>query len=269
VNVTRGGYILSDNDNFQGITDATVTILEGGQYLTTLTPTPTPRGFDEINWKGWYTSLPVVSKAGKTYEIKVSAPGFNTISAISHIPVPVEISRVDVVSTTRDENSMIPVDIYFYDPGETENFYEIFVRRDEKLINPDGEYNGAYQMALLTQDPAYYYKVESYKDFLKPPKPLPVLFNDVGLNGKLIKISALFYAPINVPFPDEGYTFEITYSIVLRTLSKGYYLYKTSKQLQQNTNNDPFAQPVPIYSNVQNGFGIFAGVTTSKFEIDF
>ena len=49
------------------------------------------------------------------------------------------------------------------------------------------------------------------------------------------------------------------YTIFLRNTSKSYYLYRQSVDLQRWTEDDPFAQPVQIYTNITNGFGILSG----------
>lgn len=45
----------------------------------------------------------------------------------------------------------------------------------------------------------------------------------------------------------------------LITLSEDAYHYMRTVLLQQEANLNPFAEPVLVYSNVKNGFGIFAG----------
>jgi hypothetical protein len=49
----------------------------------------------------------------------------------------------------------------------------------------------------------------------------------------------------------------------LRTVSEEYYLYYNSLSRQRTGNNGPFADPVMIYGNVENGQGIFAGYNAS------
>ena len=55
--------------------------------------------------------------------------------------------------------------------------------------------------------------------------------------------------------------------VTVRTVSKDYYLYKTTGDLQDETSGSPFAQPVNAYQNVVNGFGIFAGYSESGYAI--
>ncbi|MDH5381622.1 MAG: DUF4249 domain-containing protein, partial [Cyclobacteriaceae bacterium] len=47
--------------------------------------------------------------------------------------------------------------------------------------------------------------------------------------------------------------------ISLKEITRDYYLYKKSTELQRNSVENPLAEPVIVYSNIQNGFGIFGG----------
>jgi hypothetical protein len=42
-----------------------------------------------------------------------------------------------------------------------------------------------------------------------------------------------------------------------------YYFYKKSVMQSFDGQLDPFAEPVQVYSNIQNGVGIFAGASVS------
>jgi len=55
--------------------------------------------------------------------------------------------------------------------------------------------------------------------------------------------------------------------IVLFSLSKDMYHYLLTYQAQQNAGNSPFAEPVMVYSNVDNGYGIFGGYSMSSETI--
>ena len=48
------------------------------------------------------------------------------------------------------------------------------------------------------------------------------------------------------------------------TIEENYYEYLKSKKLQSSSQNDPFAEPSLLYSNVYNGLGIFTGIASRK-----
>lgn len=45
-------------------------------------------------------------------------------------------------------------------------------------------------------------------------------------------------------------------TLYLRKVSHSYYQYKETKHLQDKLSGDPFAEPVPVYNNIENGVGI-------------
>jgi hypothetical protein len=50
-----------------------------------------------------------------------------------------------------------------------------------------------------------------------------------------------------------------TYPVVeLYHVSEAYFKFEKSRIVASYTNGDPFAEPVNVYSNVKNGYGIFA-----------
>ena len=60
---------------------------------------------------------------------------------------------------------------------------------------------------------------------------------------------------------------EYTSLIYNNNISKSYYYYRTSLELYVDAPRNPFAQPVQVFSNINNGFGIFAGAQISYFVL--
>ena len=61
-------------------------------------------------------------------------------------------------------------------------------------------------------------------------------------------------------------SFAVDLNIVV--CSKAGYDHLVSYDRYLFTGDDPFAQPVQVYSNVTNGFGIFAGMRSTYETID-
>jgi len=56
-------------------------------------------------------------------------------------------------------------------------------------------------------------------------------------------------------------------TIQLFTTDYHYYQYHTT--IENYESGNPFAEPSRIYSNVENGYGVFAGYQKSVFIVDF
>jgi len=48
-------------------------------------------------------------------------------------------------------------------------------------------------------------------------------------------------------------------------VTEDFYRYQQSIRLQQENDGNPFAQPVQVFSNVQGGYGLFAGAAASQW----
>ena len=59
----------------------------------------------------------------------------------------------------------------------------------------------------------------------------------------------------------------LSITLHLQNISKSYYYYRTSLELYKDASRNPFAQPVQVFSNINNGFGIFAGAQVSYFVL--
>ena len=50
-------------------------------------------------------------------------------------------------------------------------------------------------------------------------------------------------------------------------ISEAYYQYLKTARLHDDTLANPFAEPLNVYGNVENGYGIFAGYSSRTFEL--
>ena len=66
-------------------------------------------------------------------------------------------------------------------------------------------------------------------------------------------------------FGDPG---AVNLVVWLRSISKDEYLFLKSVDLYQNNEDNPFAEPVIIHSNIASGDGIFSLKTWSGAEIE-
>ena len=57
--------------------------------------------------------------------------------------------------------------------------------------------------------------------------------------------------------------------IRLVNTSEAYFNYLKSFNMYQRASGNPFATPVQVYSNVENGMGIFAGGTLTYWDVGF
>ncbi len=160
---------------------------------------------------------------GKEYSIRVETVKQKNISATSKIPVVTPISSSKIIPL---ENNKVQVSVSFTDNAKEKNFYLL------KVLNSNGD-----DLFVEAVDPTYNNKTHEIPG---------ILFNDNLFNGRTIDFRLTADSP-----PIE--------KIILVSVSEEYYQYFTTKNLQQETRDDPFAQPVQLFNNIENGLGIFAG----------
>ena len=204
------------------------------------------------------------------YEVRVSIPNYKTITADSNIPTKIKILKATCAFKRRDEygDCIDEIAIEFNDPHDVENYYELlFFSQYNKTDNID-------LCNFIINDPI----IISEGDLDYNPRTL--IFSDNLFNGKTAKIKLEFYGPypyIDSQFiPERGDPLYVN----LRSVSKSYYKYKkywTRHSYNQNTDehlDDPetllfLGIPSPMYTNIENGYGIFAGYSSDVKKIKF
>ena len=190
---------------------------------------------------GFYVSPNTFPKLGVTYTLTVEAEGFKSVQATDRIPDPVEVIEVHI----SEQGTERLFNIQIQDDGNTDNYYELSVTNPRLL-----------EEFIIVTSPELEEQMRSFviQDPLQPDVQRPILnrafIRDSPFDGKEFMISLTQIQP----FEDFG-----TQSVYIRTISKSYYEYFRSQIIQENSNNQPFAEPVIIKSNITNGHGIFAG----------
>lgn len=199
----------------------------------------------------YYTVLPQPLKfePGNEFTLQVSAPGYTTVEATESMPRPVDIESIAYrknirLSTPADPfNSDIfnEYSFYFKDPGPDPNYYFA-----------SGYYWDSIRAAARPIH-LFSYDLKSVEGFLA----------DESFNGKSIVWSVHEYS-----WDGNGNgQFQYAY-FYLHSLSKAYYLYQLSIRRYENARDDPFAEPVILYTNVKNGYGFFSLGASRKYLLN-
>ena len=209
----------------------------------------------------FYESSRLQPEIGKTYRLEVNIPKNPTLLAEDIVPmaIPLKTIEVDTIEAFNSESSSmvykIEVSVGFDDPLNVENYYHLSLYNHE-IIKTEGDgvpmdgFTEKEEENLRPLSP-----LESYED---NPKVIfhydngGVLFTDKDFDGQAAKLR--FYSLLDKSQNQRG-------KIVgeLRTVSEAYYLYHTSLSRQLANKDRPFAEPITVYDNIENGLGIFAG----------
>jgi hypothetical protein len=139
----------------------------------------------------------------------------------------------------------------FKDPVDKLNYYEIAISHSSN----SGFYDLQSDFPAITAE-SYYPTIlavdYSYPEFIP--------FSDAYFNGQLVSIPVTYLHPI-APFEDKVSSHVIT--VHLRSISKNYYLYRTSLLKQGYSIHEDYifgqSEPINVHGNIIHNYGIFAG----------
>ena len=238
-----------DNAELSFVLDAKIKLFEEGNLLTTINNAD----FDGIY--RYHGHSPII---GKEYQVEVQHPKFKTITSSDLL-----------VNTGNGSVSAYRI-IYsmtYYNPSDGKNYGTIdgnITLKIEDQANTDNYYRvqmyyidsffgvkSKFMIRDITSDnPAV---DENYYNGL--------LISDFFFDGKSYEIS--------FDFNDWDYSTNKEYIISIESMSRARYLYEQSYYLYLDRQGNPFAEPVMVYNNIVNGYGIFAGFVTTETKITF
>ena len=222
--------------------------------------------------KGWYSSN-YHPKAGMKYKIEINVEGFDMVTAESSIPENASIlsftcDLIENLNQNSPANSLTK--LVFDDVGLDKNYYEFstFVLIPGDNIVEFMEIGSAIQTDLSL-------KLDSDLEF----NPKTFYFSDELFHNseKTLLLNGLGWTNIN---PLNNEIENGIFSALFKILSSEYYNFRkswTKHVYNQNTdihNDNPIVllfkgDPIEMYTNVNGGYGIFAGYKQQSKEVTY
>lgn len=221
-----------DNAEFESLSNATVNLTTPDEGIKSLP-------FDQD--ANLYTLAEYEFKGGETYSLEVDHP--------DHIPMQAEITvpqSPEVIDMTVDLNENFGFDnfdpdvitIKFKDPGNEVNTYQ-FVGR---MYSIDSETQDTFENG-------YYFDLSNnileYNDDV---------ISDITFNGREYELILLGNRSFFTDSPNVS-LHRIEVDVI--SITEEFFLYDNSVSQAQDASDNPFVEPSTIYSNFDNGFGIF------------
>lgn len=243
VDISKSYYILDEPSTY--IDDAIVEIYEEDQHVATMDYQNDPDG------RGYYQSIGLKPEVGKMYTLLVEKEGFKTIIARCKFPAAPVVGGLELkkkeVKGNRYKGELTA---QVMDNHNEENYYHVVLQR-AGWEDPNSE----------TSD--YYYR-ESF-NLTNIPGAIEgfdggYVFTDEGFNG----MTKTVQCDLNTTYDPNRIGFD-HFKIEIRSVSKEYYDFSRSVYEQQHS---PYNKFVEIYSNVENGLGIFAGYNSVSMIVE-
>jgi hypothetical protein len=191
-------------------------------------------------------------QAGKKYKIVVTSNQLGTASAEVVAPSEVLIDRVDVVENARidpDGTQQSSVTITFKDPPSSGDYYILAIDRQ-------GESNIYGYTCVYTTDISVEMLSNEEIDVNTCISSNGIFMRDAFFNGTTKTLKLFVRAEALLPDYSSGDT---VYAYVsLSHVPEALFRYKKSLANANDNNDNPFAEPANVYTNVVNGYGIFS-----------
>ena len=203
---------------------------------------------------GNYYLISPFSETGKNYKLDVSYNNFDRVFSESLLPDDILVSKID---TSRTANYM-NLSVTFSDNPNQKNFYSILFIAKETYISE-------YEFEV--------YDTNSYDNYDFCTKEFIIEGETADIDGKICGAELFFK---DESFNGNNYTFDAekyisndtdTLIVVIKSMSEELFKYKVSLNKYKENNNGPFSEPVQVFSNIENGFGIFGGYSECRDTI--
>lgn len=212
----------------------------------------------------YYYTLDGLPQAGSTYSVEVNHQNFESVSAETTVPEEIELTELEVI----DNSSLTDVyvstlNLSFFDDPNVNNYYRIslYLHTSGDLENEDGDLENIkkeYPLELFSNDPSFSQGIpwDGYSFSGRR-----VFFSDDLFNGTQKEISFDFEYKIDSEMND---------SIFLRLTSfseEAFNYYNSMEANDDSFFSDFGTEPVPIFTNVDNGAGVFASGKSIYFQV--
>lgn len=181
------------------------------------------------------SEFPIV--AGESYTITATTP--DGLRATAHCTVPLMKAKVSdyELKSSIDEWGRENIDLIvsWQDFAQTENFYRIAVDAYYTITSP---LDSVIHRKRRVYDFGYYSDHNRENEILKEKGSASIRLEEID-------------------------------SLTIKLFSTDYHYYQYHTSIENYQSGDPFAEPSRIYSNVENGYGVFAGYQKSVITVGF
>lgn len=231
------------------------------------------RANDPDTLRGYYVpTRGYVGQPGQRYTLRASAPGVETVEATLDLPALPTLGAGSFVpdppaSSSPYDNRTGRLSFAVLDDAATADYYLAYAR----VLDANGQpWGRVFQdnSGRDTRGP----DVNLNRFDLSDPgifyQTLPV--GDAGHNGQRLVYSGkvrFYYSPPSQSGYNSNPPAPAFVEVLVSSIPADTYNYYLSVQRYYDTENSIFAEPAPLRSNVQGGYGLFAGASDTVLRI--
>ena len=232
------------------VNNATVLLYENNVVKDTLTFSSSTGSYKVKN--------NTLARAGFRYRITASVTGYNNAEAETAMPadIPIQsITRRLHVRTDTDSNMYDEIKIRFNDDAAVSNYYVVRFRRPFSN-GRDIHYEEMYCMRSLDTD--IHRRTDVDPILFEDCIDRELMLADERFNGAvkelIIFIRTHELDPVLNPVDGKHYKAVVE----LNNITADHYRHRKSYRAYRDSDGNPFAEPVLVYTNIKNGYGLFS-----------
>lgn len=215
-----------------------------------------PNITDSINHSGYYVAEYQPKPMDKV-TINAKHKSFPELSATEQIPSEITLNEFTLLSHPLPSDKSIPAKLKISFKDSPDKDYYLM---DIWYISYEKKYDSLNSTYFYEEN--YIFDRDEYVEGLAFTETLwgNKMFDDLNFEGQNVSFDVTITNPVK---PKSGN--KLFMYIDFRKVSEAYFLYEKSFALSQSEIYDPFKEPVFVYSNVTNGYGIMMS-WTNDFE---
>ncbi len=258
---------LNDPIEFPPLTAASAELYKNNEVIGSLA----------INDSNWFSLDTYSYEPGNNYSLRVSAPGINTVTADFLIPTRPEMIVVDtnlelvknIGCEFCSQSYDFEYEIKFMNQPGIDEYYSVELKQIQNCPGYDYYYCSGKSTKSIYSNAPYIETVRDYGDSYnnrnatEDASGFSFYFSDRlldnGENNLTISTS------INPYDFDTAST--VQFVLIFKKIDKNMYEYVRSMGRNYNAEDNPFVQPVSIYTNVGNGLGLVSGFSQVEYTV--
>lgn len=253
VDVSRSVGAFDATDAFQNpssltVSDASVTMYTRGEMLGQL------KFVDSLEQ---YVTNDFLPEPNTPYTIRVKAPEFDVVQATDQSPTLPPVQLDGEIVDNRKRALHLTID----DSIITNDYYEIKLRKTIYYAEDTISFTSEFE---TTSTPIVTSMNRGIQDINKY-KGKVATFDDRIFNGSRHTFDIYAFTTVS----DNREVMEEKYTVTVSVLSQSLYEFVRSKRLIEQSEENPFVEPVNIDGNVRGGYGIFGGFDTDTTQVVF
>lgn len=219
-------------------------------------------------FSGYYKlSEPIPFQPGG-YQLTILVPDHEKITSIDSIPEPVKIDYCRFYPDTVNDNSYFILGLT--DPVDENNYYAVSVNTHWYYTTWYGDLDstggGYYSQVHST---IYNERINSdnfYVDAVITRSLPQIIFSDARLSNETHEMQLRITCNAATKYMESD---SLVFDVQLHSISKTYYDYAVDYYEQNMVEKEFYVDPVTVYSNIEGGYGIFAGYNTSTIKVAY